>query len=230
MSAERPTSSDSQLSTLLDKSGKGERSEAKRLSLARALLAELVRRFGVVSAAVSVVEVQKLAWLLERSIEILAISNPLDCRFEAGRYGPCAERVRHLLDALDGSFLHGERRLADAGPADEIWFESTERERLARYLATEEVGREYIAALEMADSLIDGFQSPHALELLATVDWLLAREGCEPTVSSIQEGLRTWPGEGAGERKLRMFSASQIRLALGQLSSTSVAGSARSRS
>lgn len=200
---------------------------AEGLTPALALLAELVRRFGVVSPAVSVLEVQKLAWFLERAVENLGISSPMGCRFEAGRYGPCAEGVRHLLNALDGSYLHCERRLADAGPTDAIWFESTQRERLARYLAKEEKARRYVEALEEADSLIDGFQSPHALELLATVDWLLAREGCEPTVPSILEGLRIWPGEDAGQRKLRIFSESQIRLALEQLSSAAAAGSPR---
>jgi len=193
------------------------RSGVEALTPDRALVAELVRRYGAVSPEVSVLEVQKLAWFLERAIENLGLPNSLDFRFEAGRYGPYAERVRHLLNALDGSYLHCERRLADAKPNDAIWFESSKQERLALYLRTDEEGRRYGAALEQADALINGFQSPHSMELLSTVDWLLAREGCEPSVFSIQEGLRSWPDQKAGQRKLSLFSESQIQLALTRL-------------
>lgn len=187
------------------------------LTPARALVTELVRRYGVVSPEVSVLEVQKLAWFLERAVVKLGLPNVLDFRFEAGRYGPYADRIRHLLDSLDGSYLHSERRLADARPTDSIWFEESKRERVSLYLKTDGEAREYLGVLEEADSLIDGFQSPHAMELLATVDWLLAREGSEPTVPAIQEGLRSWPDKQAGQRKLNMFTEPQIQLALDRL-------------
>lgn len=186
------------------------------LTPARALVAELVRRFGAVSLAVSVLEVQKLAWFLMRAIEDLGLPDVLDCRFEAGRYGPRAERVRQLLESLDGSYLCCETRLADAGPKDAIWFERLSRERLALYLRTDDEGRRYSAALERADALIDGFQSPHGIELLATVDWLIA-QGCAPSVPGIREGLQRWPGSGAAERMLRVFSEVQLQLALDRL-------------
>jgi O-acetyl-ADP-ribose deacetylase (regulator of RNase III) len=196
------------------------RSGVEKLTPPRALVAELVRRYGAVILEVSILEVQKLAWFLERAIEKLGLPNTLDLRFEANRYGPYAERLRHLLNALDGSYLHCERRLADARPTDAIWFEAAKRERLSLYLETDDEGRRYLGALEEADALIDGFQSPHGMELLATVDWLLEREGCEPTVAGVQEGLRSWPGEGAARRKLGIFSESQIQLALDRLTST----------
>jgi len=65
---------------------------------------------------------------------------------------------------------------------------------------------------------IDGFESPLGMEILATVDWLIAREQCEPTVAGIREGLSRWPaGKAAAERKLHLFDDRLIDLALRQL-------------
>ena len=53
------------------------------------------------------------------------------------------------------------------------------------------------------------------MELLATVDWLIERERCEPTLTGIRQGLARWPaGEAAAERKLRLFNDRLIGLAL----------------
>lgn len=194
------------------------RNGVEKLTPARALIAELVRRYWVLGIECSVLEVQKLAWFLERTIHRTGLENPLDLRFQADRYGPYADRLRHLLDALDGSYLHCTRRLADAGPSDVIWFEPEKRQHLSLFLSTDPETRRYASALQATDALIDGFQSPHGMELLATVDWLLARQGAEPTVDGIEQGLREWPGgRSASIRKSRLFDRRQIQLALERL-------------
>jgi O-acetyl-ADP-ribose deacetylase (regulator of RNase III) len=194
------------------------RSGVEELTASRALVADLVRRYWVLGIECSVLEVQKLAWFLERTIERMKLENPLDLRFAADRYGPYADRLRHLLDALDGSYLHCTRRLADARPTDVIWFEPAKKDRLALYLRTDPQASRYQEALRATDRLIDGFQSPHGMELLATVDWLLARTDCEPTIAGVRDGLRSWPGgRRSAERKQAMFDDRQIQLALDQL-------------
>jgi len=188
----------------------------RKLTPARALVAELVRRYWILGIECSVLEIQKLAWFLERSIERLGRDNPLDLRFVANRYGPYADRLRHLLDDLDGSYLHCERRLADARPTDTIWFDDGQRERVATYLATE--AKPYLAGLEATSDLIDGFESPLGLELLATVDWLLHRADVAPTVEAVRAALPKWPGgRGAGARKQRLFDDRMLRLAIDRL-------------
>ncbi len=65
---------------------------------------------------------------------------------------------------------------------------------------------------------IDGFESPLGMELLSTVDWLIQREGCKPTLPSIREGLQRWPaGPQAGERKQRLFDDRLLEIALDRL-------------
>jgi O-acetyl-ADP-ribose deacetylase (regulator of RNase III) len=193
------------------------RSGVEKLSPARALIAELVRRYWVLGIECTLLEIQKLAYFLERNIESRAIDNTLDLRFTAERYGPYAPRLTHLLNALDGSYLHCFKRLADAGPFDVIWFDDGKRDRVAAYLKTAEA-KVYGPALEATTTLIDGFQSPLGMELLATIDWIVSHQLAERTVGSVRSALRTWPGgEGSGERKQRIFDDRLISLALARL-------------
>lgn len=83
-------------------------------------VAEMVRRYSVLGIECTYLAVQKIAWFLERSIQSLQVNDPLDLRFNADKYGPDSDRLRHLLDTLDGSYLHCNKRLRDAGPSDTI--------------------------------------------------------------------------------------------------------------
>lgn len=188
-----------------------------KLTPARALIAELVRRYWVLGFECSLLEIQKLAWLLARSMDRLAPDNPLDLQFTAHRYGPYAHRLTHLLNALDGSYLHCAKRIADAGPAEVIWFDDARRDFVAAYLKSGEA-KPYLAALEQTADLIDGFQSPLGMELLATVDWLLQREHAEPSVDGLRKALASWPGgPEAAKRKQRLFDDRMLDLALKRL-------------
>ena len=193
------------------------RSGVEKLTPARGLIAELVRRYWVLGMECSLLEIQKLAWFLERSIKKLALDDPLDLRFEADRFGPYAHRLSHLLNALDGSYLHCDKRISDAGPLDVIWFDNSRKEHVDLYLKSPEA-RDYSEALEKTSALIDGFQSPLGMELLATVDWLVHREGVSPTVDDVTEGLGNWPGgREAANRKTKLFDSRMIELALERL-------------
>ncbi len=187
----------------------------EKLTVPRALIAELVRRYWVLGMECSLLEIQKLAWFLERAIEDEGLK-PLDLRFTANNYGPYADRLRHLLDALDGSYLKSDKRISDCDPLDTIWFNDDKREKVALYLKTE--AQDYLPALEKASRLIDGFESPFGLELLSTVDWLLAKEHVAPEPRALQEGIRHWPaGEKWAQRKLKLFDLSKLDLALRRL-------------
>jgi len=189
------------------------------LTPARALIAELVRRYSVLGLECTNLEVQKLAWFLHRMVERLRLPDPLDLRFAANKFGPYADRLRHLLNGLDGSYLHCEKRLSDAGPLDLIRFEDSKREAVETYLQGNEVSA-YLPALEETANVIDGFESPLGMELLATVDWLLSKEGCEPRVDSIRARLSHWPGgSAAARRKHKLFDDRLIGLAVDRLKS-----------
>jgi O-acetyl-ADP-ribose deacetylase (regulator of RNase III) len=194
------------------------RSGVETLTAARALIAELVRRYWMLGFECSLLEIQKLAYFVETSIEERQIPNPLNLTFEANKYGPYSNKLKHLLNGLDGSYLHCEKRLADANNLDVIWFEEDKKEKVAAFLTHPDV-KIYKPALEATTELIDGFQSPLGLELLATVDWLLHRVGVMPNADALKEGLQKWPGgKDAAERKLRLFDERLLTLAAKRLS------------
>ncbi|HEY9132202.1 MAG TPA: macro domain-containing protein [Dyella sp.] len=191
------------------------RTGVEKLTPARALIAELVRRYWVLGMECSLLEIQKLAWFLERSIERASL-RPLDLRFVPHKYGPYADRLRHLLDGLDGSYLHCDKRIGDADPQDVIWFDDRRKAFVQTYLKSE--AKEYAAALEATTALIDGFESPFGMELLATVDWLLTKEDVQATVPALRQGLRHWSGGAdAAARKDRLFDDRALGIALERL-------------
>lgn len=193
------------------------RAGVEKLTPARALIAELVRRYWVLGMECSLLEIQKLAWFLERAIERYnPDDNPLNLQFAPHKYGPYANRLDHLLNNLDGSYLHSEKRISDADPLDVIWFDDERKAVVQTYLKSE--AKAYRQALESTAALIDGFESPFGMELLATVDWLLAREGVAPTVPALREGLRHWRGgPDAAARKDRLFDDRALGIALERL-------------
>ena len=193
------------------------RTGVEKLTPARALVAELVRRYWILGIECSLLEIQKLAYFLERGIEKLGLNNPLDLRFQADKYGPYASRLTHLLDGLDGSYLHCGKRIGDAGPFDVIWFEDAKRDKIAAYLGSGEA-KAFLPALEATADLIDGFESPLGLELLATIDWLVQKDGVAADLDSIKAALTNWTGgERSAARKQKLFEDRLVDLALERL-------------
>lgn len=196
------------------------RKGVQKLTPPRALIAELVRRYWVLGMECSFLEIQKLAWFLERATKQFSPDyNPLDLRFEAHKYGPYADRLRHLLEGLDGSYLHCDKRISDADPLNVIWFDDAKKSYVQTYLKSEEV-KPLLPALEFTAQLIDGFESPFGMELLATVDWLITREKVAANVASVKQGLARWPqGAASAARKVKLFDERAICIALERLKS-----------
>ncbi len=176
--------------------------------------------FSPKDARTPLLEIHKLAYFIERKLTELDLENPLALDFAANKYGPYASKLGHLLNGLDGSYLHCAKRVADAGPLDIIWFEDTKKDHLATYLTTE--AKEFLPALDEVERLIDGFETPLGMELLATVDWLIEQDQIEASVPALQIALRHWLGGGAAaQRKLKQFDDDLLRLAITRLGESS---------
>jgi O-acetyl-ADP-ribose deacetylase (regulator of RNase III) len=192
-------------------------SGVEKLTSARALVAELVRRYSVLGFECTLLEIQKLAYLLQRGIIDSGMESPLKLEFQADRYGPYAPVLSHLLNRLDGSYLHCEKRVADAGILDTIWFDESKKEVVLTFLKTTDA-KSFLSALDKTTELIDGFEFPLGLELLSTVDWLLDRDRVDPTPEGVKSGLQKWLGGGdAANRKLKLFEDNLIEAALSRL-------------
>ena len=76
----------------------------------------------------------------------------------------------------------------------------------------------YRPALERTAEVIDGFESSLGMELLATVDWLLAEQNYPATIADVKQGLADWPGgRAASNRKLAIFADRLLGLAVEHL-------------
>ncbi|MBM3493162.1 MAG: macro domain-containing protein, partial [Armatimonadetes bacterium] len=186
------------------------------LTPARALIAAIVRRYEAFGNGCTILEVQKLAWMLHQSITALNMPDPLRLDFRADRYGPYSDSLRHLLDSLDGSYLHCDRRLGGARPYDSIWFEAGRAAALDAYIG--DAPSRWSEALDHTTSMIEGFESPLGLEALATVGWLLSSGLAHADWRSVKAALGQWPaGADAAERKLRVLDDDLIKLAVRRL-------------
>lgn len=189
------------------------------LTVPRAMIAEVIRRYSIPGMDCSNLEIQKLAWFLDRTIDSLEVPNPMNLEFEPNKYGPYADKLRHLLNAMDGSYLRSEKRISDSKAFDPVYFNEARKEEVAEFLGTEE-NKPYLAAMEKTTSIIEGFESPLGMELLATVDWLICRDGAAPELAAIKAGLAKWPaGQGSAERKMHLFDDRMIQLAVARLTS-----------
>ena len=203
--------------------GAPKREGVEALTPARALIAELVRRYSVLGLDCTNLEVQKLGWFLERVIHRQGVPDPLELRYTANKFGPYADNLRHLLNGLDGSYLHCEKRLSDAGPFDLIWFDDARRNRIDEYLDSDEC-RAYGPALDETADVIDGFESPLGMELLATVDWIVSEMKCEASLTGVKQGLGRWPGGAtAARRKRKLFDDRMLGLAIDRLTTVGFA-------
>jgi O-acetyl-ADP-ribose deacetylase (regulator of RNase III) len=190
------------------------REGTETLTPARCLIADLVRRYSVLGLDCTNLEVQKLAWFLHRAVHKLSLPDILNLRFVANKYGPYADNLRHVLNGLDGSYLHCEKRLSDAGPFDLIWFEDSKRGDVEEFL-NRDICQPYLPALEEASRVIDGFESPLGMEALATVDWVVSKMSCPPTLDGVKQGLKRWPGgASAGRRKQKLFDDRLLAIVL----------------
>src|SRR5262249_22567502 len=104
------------------------RAGIEKLTPARALIAELVRRYSILGIECTLLEVQKLGYFLERNVVALTLPNKFNFLFAPNKFGPYSDKLKHMLNGLDGSYLHCDKRLADAGPFDLIHFDETKKD------------------------------------------------------------------------------------------------------
>ena len=102
----------------------------EKLTPARALISEIVRRYCHLGIECSILEVQKLAWFVERGVLSAGLEDPLKLEFSANKYGPYSDKLRRLLDSLDGSYLKCDKRLDGAETLDLVWFNESKKDRV----------------------------------------------------------------------------------------------------
>jgi hypothetical protein len=144
-----------------------------KLTPLRALLLVAIGRYlkqartQEVREGISELEIQKLAYFLKT----LGADYPL--RFGRGHYGPYAETLTHVLNTLEGHYLAGygdhTARVTELVPITPTAGSLVEAESIVRAHPDD------AARIDRLLELVDGFETPYSLELLATVHFAAAQ-------------------------------------------------------
>jgi O-acetyl-ADP-ribose deacetylase (regulator of RNase III) len=173
-----------------------------RMTPGRAAILGLMQQYTVLDYQLTKLEIQKLAYFLQEAGE------PLKLNFVKYHYGPYAETLNYVLQRIEGHFIrgYGDRnnraaiRLLEGVPEDAAAFLREHQETRER--------------LERVSRLIEGFETPYGMELLATIHWLATRE--DPTIQQNIEaaiqGVQAW-----NKRKQQLFRPEHIRVAWNRL-------------
>jgi len=171
--------------------------EVPPMTAGRAALVVLLHRYlgGLLDPFVSLLEVHKLMYFMQESGQALKL------RYAKAAYGPYASNLGHVLQAIEGHLVSGYFDGGDA-PNKPMALVPGAVAQSEQYLSDDGETR---ARFDRVAALVDGFESPFGLELLATVHWVATREGAKDAAAAATQ-VYAW-----NERKAR-FSARQIGL------------------
>ena len=170
------------------------RTKKPKMTLGRAQLLAAMSRYAGPGYRMSLLEVQKIAYFL---YEIGALNR---LHFEKHHYGPYAENLNHVLQALEGHYIRG---YGDRTQGAEIYLLDGAAEEAENFLSHDE---EALNNLQRVADLMYGFETPYDLELLSTVGWILKEQPSKANdkyfvVQSVQ---------GWNERKKKIFPENHI--------------------
>jgi O-acetyl-ADP-ribose deacetylase (regulator of RNase III) len=165
----------------------------------RAALVVLMNRYlrGLMDPFVTLIELQKLMYFMQEA------GAPLGLKYIKHHYGPYADNLRHVLTAIEGHLVSGYHDGGDAPDKQLELVPSAVRDAEAFLAEDGETRRRF----DRVGKLVEGFETPFGLELLATVHWVATRENAtDPDAAAA--AVYAW-----NDRK-RRFSPRQIGIAL----------------
>ena len=174
-----------------------------RMTAGRAAILKVLDTYRALEYGLSRIEVQKLAYFLQEAGEELKLS------FVKHRYGPYSEELRHALNRMEGHFIRGLGDgvvEAEIEPVEDALAEAEEFVKANGHAALEK-------HVERVAQLIEGFQSPYGMELLATVHWVATREAGVHTFDQVLGAVKSW-----NERKASIMQDAHLRAAWDRLS------------
>ena len=177
--------------------------EVPTMTAGRAALVELMGRYirGLLDPTITLLEVHKLMYFMQEAGE------PLRLKYVKAPYGPYAENLRHVLRAIEGHLVAG---YADGGDAPDkpLTLVPGAVDDANAFLEANALTRE---RFDRVGRLVEGFETPFGLELLATVHWVARHESAGRNPAEVVERTYAW-----NDRK-RQLTPRQIGIALNVL-------------
>jgi O-acetyl-ADP-ribose deacetylase (regulator of RNase III) len=174
------------------------------MTTGRASLVTLMHRYlqGLMDPFVTLIELQKLMYFMQEA------GQPLKLNYVKHHHGPYANNLAHVLHRIEGYFVAGYQDGGDQ-PDKELTIVPGAIEQAEKALAHEPLTHRNFN--RVAD-LVDGFETPYGLELLATVHWVATREDAT-TFEAAVDRIHNW-----NDRK-RVFTPRQVAIAFDTLQS-----------
>jgi O-acetyl-ADP-ribose deacetylase (regulator of RNase III) len=172
--------------------------DVPRMTPGRAALVVLMNRYlgGLMDPFVTLLEVHKLLYFMQEAGQHLRL------QYTKAPYGPYAENLRHVLHAVEGHLISGYQDGGDT-PDKQLELVPGAVADAEVFLADDVAARGHF---DRVGTLVEGFETPFGLELLATVHWVATREHALD-VEDATAKVYAW-----NDRK-RRFSARQIGIA-----------------
>ena len=168
-----------------------------KMTVARALLIKLMKQYSRFAYRLTLLEIQKLAYFLQES------GLDLKLRYVKHLYGPYAHNLNKVLEILEGHHIRG---YGDTQKPDvEIALLPDADKAADRFLQKDPRAAGH---LEKVADLVDGFETPYGMELLASVHWLANHDGDASDAESAVTAMARW-----NDRKRRLFKPVHIRMA-----------------
>lgn len=111
----------------------------------------------------------------------------LDLQYEKGPYGPYARNLRHVLNHIEGHFIHGYSDGEDR-PDVPLRLQPRAVDQAELFLSDKDNTRQ---RFERVVSLIEGFETTFGMELLATVHWVKTKEAVATAEEAIEK-VHAW--------------------------------------
>ena len=168
----------------------------------RAALVVLMNRYlsGLMDPFITLIELQKLMYFMQEA------GAPLRLNYKKHIYGPYAENLRHVLTTIEGHLLSGYH---DGGDAPDKRLELVPNAILdAEAFLADDIKTKSL--FDRVGRLVEGFETPFGLELLATVHWVATRENATDA-DAVAARIYDW-----NDRK-RRFARRQIDIAFATL-------------
>lgn len=164
----------------------------------RAILIALFENYVEPMYRFTMLEVQKIAYFAQVAGE------PLNLAFSKHHYGPYTETLNHVLQRMEGHFIRGYGDRSRRGTTIRLMPGVAQEAR--QFLQSQP---DSLARLNRVAQLINGYETPYGMELLATVHWVAqenasAKENPETTITEVQ----AW-----SKRKREYFQPAHINLA-----------------
>src|ERR1035438_3405776 len=174
----------------------------------RAVLVELMSRYlgAVMDPFITLLEIHKLMYFMQEAGEELRL------KYEKAMYGPYARNLRHVLSLVEGHFIRGYGDAED-NPGKPIELLPGTTVSASAFIESLPATQ---ARFDRVARLINGFETPFGMELLATVHLVCRKEGARTEDEAVRHTY-AWSDRKKGFERDQIALAREVLAAQGWL-------------